>query len=338
MGLVFFSFNNLYFINIFYFKNSFTNFTPSQMLLIHNINSPTPKKGSIIWVGGYYSKQTQSPLHNPFERNYPRKQALKLFQNHLRQKTLEGNTAITKELNRIYTCSLTSSRIYLQCQCIDKHTHWSQPGNDLKCHAEAIREYLVNHITYPTRLLQKIASQVMSFLQKDVNIAQHNNKRLLSLTGMLRRSEKRAGKISFLVALDDKQAFARRFYQLGIVKDVSKTRLTLVSPWFCGVTLELIIAHKDDFGRMLATTTASPQVNATFLAKTTKLGWVYTKDGIRAGGQCKQVSSKWIVKPHITDPVLPPRFIEESDFFDFMGLAYHPPSDWNKYLSNNQEI
>lgn len=88
--------------------------------------------------------------------------------------------------------------------------------------------------------------------------------------------------------------------------------------------LDLFITSKEDFGRQLAIRTGPAEYSGKIIAGGwVKRGWCGTEDGLRKRKECTEKSGKWhCVVPR---PTLPPPFLTEEFFFNFIGLKWIEP-------------
>ncbi len=92
--------------------------------------------------------------------------------------------------------------------------------------------------------------------------------------------------------------------------------------------IDLFITTVSDFGRILAIRTGSASYSQKMIAGGwNRKGWVGTENGLRLRKECykKTEHGKWQIKPEVTEVTMPPEFITEEEFFDFIDLKYVEP-------------
>jgi len=104
-----------------------------------------------------------------------------------------------------------------------------------------------------------------------------------------------------------------------------------------GMKLDLFLPQPHDYYRQLAIRTGSAEFSHLVLAGTWKQkGWVGTHDGLRKQNECVRLGDKWacIVK----DPVLPPAWNSEEEFFQWLELPWTEPQlrDQKKLINQYQ--
>lgn len=93
------------------------------------------------------------------------------------------------------------------------------------------------------------------------------------------------------------------------------------------IRLDIFMPQSHDFFRMLAIRTGSQVFVREYIASGWRAkGWVGTKDGLRRIEQCTQdPNDLWIC---LTDqPMLPPEWESEEEFFAFLGYRYTLPEN-----------
>lgn len=97
------------------------------------------------------------------------------------------------------------------------------------------------------------------------------------------------------------------------------------------IQVELYIAQRHDYGRILAIRTGSSAYSHIKLAVTwNRLGWCGTSLGLRRKSECVKKGSTWKVKPEFKGrETKPPVFKTEYDFFNFLGIQWIPPGERN---------
>lgn len=96
------------------------------------------------------------------------------------------------------------------------------------------------------------------------------------------------------------------------------------------IVLDLFMPMPYDFWRIFAIRTGSRDYSQQKIAKGwLKVGWCGTADGLRLQKECDCVTvdgkTKWTVKKDIKEPILPPVWGSEKEFFDFINVQYLPP-------------
>jgi DNA polymerase/3'-5' exonuclease PolX len=106
------------------------------------------------------------------------------------------------------------------------------------------------------------------------------------------------------------------------------------------IILDLFMPEPIDYWRQFAIRTGSAEYSQQVIATGwTKKGWCGTADGLRLQKECNAIQykagkdvkghdiykNKWVVKDEITEPVKPPVWSSEKEFFDWLGVQYlHP--------------
>jgi len=97
------------------------------------------------------------------------------------------------------------------------------------------------------------------------------------------------------------------------------------------IFLDLFMPVPVDYWRQFAIRTGSKEYSHKIIANGwLKMGWCGTSNGLRLQHECdgkKTTDDKtiWTVKPGITNPVLPPVWSSEQEFFDWLNVPYiHP--------------
>lgn len=113
------------------------------------------------------------------------------------------------------------------------------------------------------------------------------------------------------------------------------------------IDLDLFLPQKNDYYRQYAIRTGSREYSQHVIAAGwLQKGWCGTEDGLRLIKECNPIQqkagvddngnpkykTKWILKPDIKDPTLPPVWKNEKDFFDFIGKQYLAPESRNFIL------
>lgn len=97
------------------------------------------------------------------------------------------------------------------------------------------------------------------------------------------------------------------------------------------INLDLFITEEKEFGRILAIRTGSSNYSHKVIAGGWRArGWVGTDKGLRLQKQCYPIDigndkKKWIC--NADHPTLPPPFLTEQDFFDFIKVDFIKPQD-----------
>ena len=111
--------------------------------------------------------------------------------------------------------------------------------------------------------------------------------------------------------------YTKRLYQYGNESDVVK--------------VDIFIPQKEDYWRQYAIRTGSADYSARVIAHSwRKLGWVGTEDGLRRETECtfvytdkEKVKLKW--KCVSINPLLPPEWESEKDYFRWSRITYIEP-------------
>lgn len=97
-----------------------------------------------------------------------------------------------------------------------------------------------------------------------------------------------------------------------------------------GINLDLFMPQSSDYYRQLAIRTGSSEYSHQIIAKGwLKAGWCGTENGLRRIQQCYQINiggdkKKWIC--NAGNPILPPVFNSELDFFKFIKVPWIEPN------------
>lgn len=90
------------------------------------------------------------------------------------------------------------------------------------------------------------------------------------------------------------------------------------------IKLDLFIPTSDDFYRQYAIRTGSADYAKREIAyRWTMKGWCGTENGLRRQDQCIKKGSTWVCTA--TNPVLPPIWKSEKEFFQWIGAEYKDP-------------
>ena len=97
-----------------------------------------------------------------------------------------------------------------------------------------------------------------------------------------------------------------------------------------GINLDLFMPEANDYYRQLAIRTGSSDYSHQVIARAwRKLGWVGTSDGLRLANQCVEKKSATTGKPFwrctVSNPTLPPVWLTERDFFNWLEVPYIEP-------------
>ena len=98
-----------------------------------------------------------------------------------------------------------------------------------------------------------------------------------------------------------------------------------------GTQIDLFIAQPYDYGRILAIRTGSATFSHKKIAsRWRELGWCGTEFGLRKIEDCDKKGNKWSVKKERKgQETLPPMFVSEYDFFDFLESPWIAPQERN---------
>ncbi len=92
-----------------------------------------------------------------------------------------------------------------------------------------------------------------------------------------------------------------------------------------GIALDLFIPQQVDYYRQLAIRTGPSDYSHKVIATSwLKKGWCGTPDGLRKISDCKKKSANWVVVNK--DYKLPPAWLSEKEFFEWLGIKYIEPS------------
>jgi DNA polymerase/3'-5' exonuclease PolX len=90
------------------------------------------------------------------------------------------------------------------------------------------------------------------------------------------------------------------------------------------INLDLFMPQKKDFIRQFAIRTGPAEYSAKVIAVAwVKGGWRGTEDGLRLQKECVLKGKKWICTA--ARPTLPPEWITEQEFFDWLGVKFIQP-------------
>lgn len=148
----------------------------------------------------------------------------------------------------------------------------------------------------------------------------------MSIAGSVRREAPYVGDIEIVCVEKEEGA-------LGIVFGKDYPGLVMNGPRLkrfkypkSGVQIELYITKSYDYGRILAIRTGSSAYSHYLMVLANRLGWCGTRDGLRRKKECIKLKSYWKIKEEYKDhPTLPPPFITEVDFIDFVRTKWIPP-------------
>lgn len=98
-----------------------------------------------------------------------------------------------------------------------------------------------------------------------------------------------------------------------------------------GITVNIYITTREDFGRMMAIYTGSSSfVHLKISTIWNKKGWVVTENGLRLKQECRKYGRKWVIKEnYIEKHTVAPAFYTEFDFFSFLGINLILPQERN---------
>lgn len=94
------------------------------------------------------------------------------------------------------------------------------------------------------------------------------------------------------------------------------------------IVLDLFMPQEHDYFRQLAIRTGPAEYSGKVIASAwRRKGWVGTEDGLRLESECEKISDRW--KCMVINPVLPPAWKSEEEFFAWLGVKYVDPK--NRY-------
>lgn len=120
-----------------------------------------------------------------------------------------------------------------------------------------------------------------------------------------------------------KGKFLGRYMQIEMTCDIEGTRHI--------IKLDLFMPQKHDYFRQLAIRTGSAEYSKRFIAdKWVALGWRGVDGELKRQSECNQrADGNWELKPHISNPTLPPVWKSEEEFFAWLGVQYLLPEQRN---------
>lgn len=98
------------------------------------------------------------------------------------------------------------------------------------------------------------------------------------------------------------------------------------------IQLDLFIPQPHDYYRQLAIRTGSANYShRTLAAAWTRLGWVGTDDGLRRTDECRGIPTgdKYRYVCTLEAPTLPPVWLSEEEFFEWLNVTYLVPENRN---------
>lgn len=158
------------------------------------------------------------------------------------------------------------------------------------------------------------------------------------IAGSVRRGCKEVGDIEVVVVENAFNSLDNLFHDKYPGMVVNGKRLKRFKYPKDKIQVELYIAQRHDYGRILAIRTGSSAFSHIKLAITwNRLGWCGTEWGLRRKSECIKKGSKWTVKPEFKGmETKPPVFATEVDFFNFLGIPWIPPSGRNWTSKHNE--
>ena len=154
---------------------------------------------------------------------------------------------------------------------------------------------------------------------------------LREIAGSVRRGCKEVGDIEIVCTENAFNGLDNVFYEGYPGMVVNGKRLKRFKYPKDKIQVELYIAQRHDYGRILAIRTGSSAFSHIKLAITwNRNGWCGTEWGLRRKAECDKKGSKWTVKPEFQGKATkPPLFKTEYDFFNFLGIPWIPPVERN---------
>ena len=151
------------------------------------------------------------------------------------------------------------------------------------------------------------------------------------IAGSCRRQCKDVGDIEIVCVEDPFNKLDNLFHGKYPGMVVNGPRLKRFKYPKSNIQIELYITSRWDYGRILAIRTGSSAYSHIQLAVTwNRHGWCGTSEGLRRKKECEKKGSVWKIKKDLTGPVTkPPRFDNEYEFFDFLGIPWIPPQERN---------
>ena len=187
-----------------------------------------------------------------------------------------------------------------------------------------------NNPKIPRELALQYANRFLKLIEPHVIKAE--------IAGSIRREQKMVSDVEIVCLEDMENPLSNLFHKgfKGMIKNGDRYKQFN----YPQVKIDLFIAQKHDYGRILAIRTGSSAFSHLKLAKQwNRLGWAGCSDGLRRKKECEKTKSgKWILKEEYKDkPTLPPVFNTEYDFFDFLGIQWTEPRNRN-WVSKNENI
>lgn len=95
-----------------------------------------------------------------------------------------------------------------------------------------------------------------------------------------------------------------------------------------GIMVDLFLPQAFDFWRIFAMRTGSRSYSQNVIARGwNDIGWVGTADGLRLEDQCERRGKAGVWKCIVTDPIKPPSWASEEEFFHWLNVPFIQPRD-----------
>lgn len=95
-----------------------------------------------------------------------------------------------------------------------------------------------------------------------------------------------------------------------------------------GIMVDLFLPQPTDFWRIFAMRTGSRAYSQNVIARGwNAIGWVGTQDGLRLESQCDRHGKAGVWKCGVKNPVLPPSWASEEEFFQWLEVPFTHPRD-----------
>lgn len=151
------------------------------------------------------------------------------------------------------------------------------------------------------------------------------------IAGSVRRESEEVKDIEIVVLrfLNYPEILASAIRSLGTIKkgDPLKGRYVQVHH-YGGIMVDIFIPQPNDFWRIFAMRTGPRSYSQNTIARGwVNIGWVGTEDGLRLSNQCARHGKAGVWKCHVKDPVLPPSWASEEEFFQWLDVPFKHPKD-----------
>jgi len=158
------------------------------------------------------------------------------------------------------------------------------------------------------------------------------------IAGSVRRQCKEVGDIEIVVVESAFNSLDNLFHYKYPGMVVNGPRLKRFKYPKDKIQVELYVAQRHDYGRILAIRTGSSSFSHIKLAITwNRLGWCGTSLGLRRKSECDKKGATWKVKTEFKGrETKPPSFDTEYAFFDFLGIPWIPPTNRNWTSKHDQ--